>query len=68
METVTLSPKFQVVVPRDIRERLGLVPGQKLQVLIYDNRVELIPLRPVVQMRGFLAGIDTDVEREDDRQ
>ena len=67
METVTLSPKFQVVVPRDIRERLGLVPGQKLQAMAYENRIELIPLRPAAQMRGFLAGIDTDIEREDDR-
>jgi AbrB family looped-hinge helix DNA binding protein len=67
METVTVSPKFQVVIPRDIRDRLGLTPGQKLQAIAYDNRVELIPLRPAAEMRGFLAGIDTEVERDSDR-
>ncbi len=67
METVTVSPKFQVVIPRDIRDRLGLTPGQKLQAIAYENRVELIPLRPAAEMRGFLAGIDTEVARENDR-
>jgi AbrB family looped-hinge helix DNA binding protein len=67
MNTVTISPKFQVVIPKDIRDRLKLEPGQKVQAIAYENRIELIPLRPVKKMRGFLKGIDTDVPREDDR-
>lgn len=67
MDTVTLSPKFQVVIPREIREALKLEPGQKIQALLYENRVELIPVKPMKEMRGFLAGIDTTVPREKDR-
>ncbi len=67
METVTISPKFQVVIPKTIRERLKLEPGQKVQAILYEGRIELIPLKTPRQMRGFLAGIDTDVEREVDR-
>jgi len=67
METVTVSPKFQVVIPRAIRRGMGLKPGQKLQMIAHDNRIELIPVRPIRQMRGFLKGIDTSVEREADR-
>jgi AbrB family looped-hinge helix DNA binding protein len=68
METVTISPKFQVVIPRHIREQLALVPGQKVQAIVYENRIELIPLRPMKQMRGFLKGLDTRVVRERDRK
>jgi AbrB family looped-hinge helix DNA binding protein len=64
---VTISPKFQVVIPKDIREKLGLEPGQKVEAIAYDDRVELIPVRPIRQMRGFLKGIDTSVERDADR-
>jgi AbrB family looped-hinge helix DNA binding protein len=67
METVTVSPKFQVVIPRKIRQSLGIKPGQKVQVIRYGDRIELIPLRAVKEMRGFLRGIDTTVEREQDR-
>ncbi len=67
MGTVTISPKFQVVIPKDIRERLGLTPGQKIQAIVCGNRIELIPVRPVVEMRGFLKGIDTRIQRESDR-
>ncbi len=67
MKTVTLSPKFQVIIPRAIRGDMGLTPGQKLQVIAHDNRIELIPVRPIRQMRGFLKGIDTSVSREADR-
>ena len=68
METVTISPKFQVVIPKAIREPLKLEPGQKVQAILYEGRIELIPLQAPRQMRGFLAGIDTDIEREADRQ
>lgn len=67
MNTVTVSPKFQVVIPQAIREELSLKPGEKLRVLRYDNRVELIRIRPIKELRGFLRGMDTTIEREDDR-
>lgn len=67
MEAVKLSPKFQVVIPRAVREQLDLEAGQKMQVITYGNRIELIPERPISAMCGFLHGIDTRVEREDDR-
>jgi AbrB family looped-hinge helix DNA binding protein len=67
METVTVSPKFQVVIPKQIRESLKLAPGQKIQALLYENRIELIPVRPIKKMRGFLKGIDTSIDRETDR-
>lgn len=67
METLTISPKFQVVIPKAIRERLGLSPGQKVQAILYGDRIELIPLQPAKQLRGFLKGIDTKVPREADR-
>jgi AbrB family looped-hinge helix DNA binding protein len=67
METVKVSPKFQVVIPRKIRESLGIRPGQRVQVLVYEGRVEFIPLRRMKEMRGFLRGIDTTVERHQDR-
>lgn len=67
MTTITVSPKFQVVIPKPIREALGLRPGQKLHALLVDGRIELIPQRPVKQMRGFLPGLDTTVDREEDR-
>jgi AbrB family looped-hinge helix DNA binding protein len=66
MNTLTISPKFQLVIPKAIRELLGLKPGQKVQAIAYNNRIELIPVRPIRRMRGFIRGIDTTVEREDD--
>jgi AbrB family looped-hinge helix DNA binding protein len=67
MEVVTVSPKFQIVIPSAIRKSLGLRPGQKVQVIQYENRIELIPVRPIQEARGFLKGIDTTIEREPDR-
>lgn len=67
MPTVKVSPKFQVVIPREVRESLGIRAGQRVQVVAYDDRVEFIPLKPMKQMRGFLKGIDTTVERDEDR-
>jgi AbrB family looped-hinge helix DNA binding protein len=64
---VTISPKFQVVIPRHIREQLALEPGQKVHALVYDNRIEFIPARRARTMRGFLKGIDTTIDRDDDR-
>ncbi len=67
MNTVTVSPKFQVVIPLAVRESLGLAPGLKMQVVQYENRVEFIPQRPARALRGSLRGIDTSVPREADR-
>ena len=67
METLTISPKFQVVIPKGIREMLKLSPGQKVQAVLYQDRIELIPVRPIKKMRGFLQGIETDVPRDGDR-
>lgn len=67
MQTVTVSPKYQVVIPRIIREALGLRPGTRVQVLQYGDRIEFIPVKKMRRMRGFLKGIDTDVERDPDR-
>ena len=67
METVKVSPKYQVVIPRAIRESMGISPGEEFKVLRFDNRIELIPVRDLREMRGFLSGIDTTVEREPDR-
>jgi AbrB family looped-hinge helix DNA binding protein len=64
MATVTISPKFQVVIPKEIRKRLGLTPGQKVQTIVFEDRIELIPVKPVKKMKGFLRGIDTVVPRE----
>ncbi len=67
MHTVTVSPKFQVVIPKNIREALKLRPGQKMRVVEYEGRIELIPDRDISELRGFLKGIDTHVGREKDR-
>jgi AbrB family looped-hinge helix DNA binding protein len=67
MTAVTISSKFQVVIPREVREAMKLRPGTKLQVLQYENRIELIPLREPKSLRGFIPGIDTEVPREEDR-
>lgn len=66
-EVVTVSPKFQVVIPLSVRNSLGIRAGQKVQVILYEDRIELIPLTPIRKMRGFLKGIDTTIEREADR-
>lgn len=67
MQSVTLSPKYQVVIPKTIREALKLCPGQKIQVIEYNGRIELIPERDISELRGFLMGIDTEFKREGDR-
>lgn len=67
MRAVTVSPKFQVVIPKEVRESMGIVSGQKIQMLTYHNRIELIPIKPMNKMKGFLKGIDTEVKRDKDR-
>ncbi len=67
MSTVVVSPKFQVVIPKDIREAMGLKAGETLQVIQYGSRIELIPVRTMKTMKGFLKGMDTKWIRENDR-
>lgn len=67
MASVTVSPKYQIVIPKEIRESMGIVAGQKVQITSYQGRIEVIPLKPIKEMRGFLKGIDTTVLREEDR-
>lgn len=67
MTTVTVSPKFQVIIPQVMRDALGIRPGQRIQALQYQNRIELIPVRPMRKARGMLKGIDTTVKRDRDR-
>jgi AbrB family looped-hinge helix DNA binding protein len=67
MSIVTVSPTFQVVIPREIRESLRLESGQQVQLLLHQDRIELIPLQSMTKMRGFLRGIDTSIARHEDR-
>lgn len=67
MTVVTISARYQVVIPKDVREQLELKPGQRMQALSFKGRVELIPLEPIEAARGFVRGIDTNVPREGDR-
>lgn len=68
MSVVTVSPKFQVVIPRHIRVALKLEPGQKVEAFEYDGRVEFVPVRPAKALRGFLRGLNTAVSRDRDRK
>lgn len=66
MSSVTVSPKYQVVIPKTIRESLKLRPGQKMQITEYDGRIELVPEREIKELRGFVKGINTEFKREKD--
>ncbi len=67
MQTVTVSPKYQVVIPKTVRDALNLRPGQRMQVVEYEGRIEFIPERDFKELRGFLKGINTEFKREKDR-
>ena len=67
MDSVTVSTKFQVVIPQKVREMLHIKSGQKMQVIAYNNRIVMIPVRPIQEARGSLRGMDTTIEREEDR-
>lgn len=67
METVTVSTKYQVVIPKRVREKMGIKPGQRVQIIPYMGRIELIPITSITEGRGFLDGIDTTIDREQDR-
>lgn len=67
MQTVIISPKYQIVIPKEIREALHLSPGEKLHVFSYQNRLEFVPVKDVKKMRGFLEGMSTEIKRDEDR-
>ena len=67
MKSVTVSSKFQVEIPREVRESIDIQPGTRLQVFQYENRIELIPIKEPKSLRGFVKGIDTEVHRDEDR-
>jgi AbrB family looped-hinge helix DNA binding protein len=67
MATVRVSPKFQVVIPKEVRESMGLKPGQRLVVFRHENRIEMVPVEPIKKLRGFARGLDTAVPRDEDR-
>lgn len=68
MDTVKLSPKYQVMIPKSVREAMKLRPGQEVAVMRYRGRIELVPMTPVSEMRGLLRGIDSSVDKEADRE
>ena len=67
MTTVSVSTKFQIVIPKEIREMINLNSGTKIEIVPYDNRIELIPIKPIKELKGFLQGINTTIIREKDR-
>jgi len=67
MNTVTLSNEYQLVIPKEIRETIGLKAGTSFEVISYNNRIELIPIKPMKDLRGIFRGIDTTIMRDDDR-
>jgi AbrB family looped-hinge helix DNA binding protein len=67
MTTVKISPKYQIVIPKEIRNKLKLKPGQKMQILQLGERIEFIPIKDIKEARGYLKGIDTNITREGDR-
>jgi AbrB family looped-hinge helix DNA binding protein len=67
MNTVTVSTKYQVVIPKEIRENIGLKAGTSLEIINYGNRIELIPIQPMKNLKGILKGINTTIIRDSDR-
>ncbi len=69
MTTVTVSPKYQIVIPKKIREKLKIIPGQKLQLFQIGSFIEVVPIMDIKEARGFLKGmgIDSTIERDQDR-
>lgn len=67
MSVVTVSSKYQIVIPKEVREAMGIEAGQKMRVFRYGNGVVVIPVRPMREIRGSYPGLDTDVPRDPDR-
>jgi len=67
MSKAVVSSKYQIVIPKNIREDIGLKIGTTLEIITYGNRIELIPIGPITNLKGYIKGINTDIDREDDR-
>lgn len=67
MNTVTVSSKFQVVIPKEIREMIGLEVGTRLEIISYGTRIELVPIQPMKRLKGMFKGLNTDIQRDNDR-
>ncbi|MCX6055246.1 MAG: AbrB/MazE/SpoVT family DNA-binding domain-containing protein [Chloroflexi bacterium] len=68
MDTVTISSKFQMVIPRAIREKWNIKPGQKVRLIVFGNHLEVVPVREIREARGFLKGMSSDIEREEEER
>lgn len=68
MPQVTVSPKYQVVIPKKIRTIHRIKPGQQVDFISLGNNIHLVPIRPIQELRGSMKGIDTTIVREPDRQ
>ena len=66
MDTVTISSKYQMVIPREIRDKWKIKPGQKVRLIVYGNHLEVVPVRDIREARGFLKGMSSDIEREEE--
>jgi AbrB family looped-hinge helix DNA binding protein len=66
METVTVSPKYQIVIPKSIREALDLKPGQKLEMIMFRGAVHLVPSRSIEELCGVYPELDPNVPKEPD--
>ncbi len=66
MDTVTISSKYQMVIPRSIRKKWNVKPGQKVRLIVYGNRLEVVPVRNIKEARGFLKGMSSDIDREEE--
>jgi len=67
MNTVTLSNEYKLVIPEDIRNSIGVKAGTTFEIISYNNRIELVPIKPMKNLKGIFRGIDTNITRDDDR-
>jgi AbrB family looped-hinge helix DNA binding protein len=65
MEAVTISSKYQVVIPREVRKQFNLKPGQKLMFIPYNGTLRLVIVPPIKKARGMLKGMNTENIREE---
>ena len=66
MERVKVSPKFQILIPKNVRKNLHIKAGMEMQMLESGNCIQLVPLEPIENLRGFVKGIDPDIQRDED--
>ena len=64
MTHVTISSKYQVVIPRDIRRQVSLHTGQKLAIIVKEGVISLFLDRPLASFQGFLKGTKLSSIRE----